>query len=74
MGKVGSIVTPFSLHSSSCILTLVHLANLITSWNLWTECFQPPLDYQVSYVFHAPTLFPLVLPMFLVEHITGKFR
>ena len=41
---------------------------------LGIECFHPSWNIQLSYLFAIPALVPLVLPMFLAEHVTGQFR
>ena len=41
---------------------------------LGLNAFNHPWTFQVSYVFPPPALFPLVLSMFLAEHVKGQLR
>ena len=49
---------------------LLHFGKLTTSGSLVKQ----PRTFQVSYVFPAAALVPLVLSRFLAEHVTGKAR
>ena len=53
---------------------MLHLGKSTTYGRLWFECFQPPLDISGELCVPTPALFPLVLSMFLVEHVAGNFR
>ena len=89
MKKVGFRVTSSSSHNSSGISTLgstgcgslaplmyqsmsalLHLGKSTAFGTLGVECFQP---YQVFYVFLPSAFVPLVLSLFVAEHVTGHF-
>ena len=65
---------PAGIFSFYSMPALLHLGNSTTSGGLVVECFQPSLDFQVSYVFPPPALVPLVLSKLLAEHVNGQFR
>ena len=50
------------------------LENVLTLGALELNAFNHPWTHQVSSVFPPPALVPLVLPKFLVQHVTGQFR
>ena len=52
----------------------LELGNSTDCGGLGVECFQPSLDFQVSYVFPPQALVPLVLSKFLAEHVNGQVR
>ena len=53
---------------------LLHIGIATTSGVLRVECLQPSMAIQVGYMFPPPALVPLVLSMFLAEHVKGQLR
>ena len=62
-----------SSHTTECqdYYTLEFLLPLVA---LGLNDFNHPWMFQLSYVFPPPTLVPLVLSKFLIEHVTGQLR
>ena len=50
------------------------LENPLPLGTLGWNAFKHPWTYQVSYIFPAPALVPIVKSMFLKEHVTGYLR
>ena len=54
--------------------TLLHIDTPLLWGALGLNAFNHPWMFQVSYVFPTPALVPLVLSMFLAEHVKGELR
>ena len=62
-----------SSHSTQC-QDYYTLETALSLGSLGLNAFNHPWTFQVSYVFHPPALFPLVLSKFLADHVKGQLR
>ena len=65
---------PADIFSFCSMPALFHLETPLPVGALGLNAFSHPWKYQVSYVFPPLALVPLVLSMFLEEHVSGQLR
>ena len=67
----GDLLESSHTNQSQCYYIL---ESLLPQGTLGLNAFNHPWMFQVSYVFPLPALVPLVLSMFLAEHVKGQLR